>query len=229
MLLGDRGDQDVNSKGGSDPESMEPIVFLKGLIIGFVMTMPIGPIGIMCIRKTLVEGNPRGLIIGLGAATADSLYGGIAAFGLTFVSDVLVSQHFWMRLVGGGLLLFLGIRTLLVRYKKLLVPVNKKGLIGSYLSAFFLALSNPVTIFAFVTVFAAFGLRHIPGISSASVLILGVFTGSCLWFLTLGYITTFFRKRLDTGGLRWVNMAAGVFIIASGIAVFVSVIWQLYR
>jgi threonine/homoserine/homoserine lactone efflux protein len=203
---------------------MEPIFFLKGLIIGFAMAVPIGPIGIMCIRKTLAEGHSRGLIIGLGAATADSLYSSIAVFGLTFISDVIASQHFWVSLIGGGLLLFLGIRTFRAKRKDPIIPFDKKGLLSSYISAFLLALTNPVTIFAFVAVFAAFGLGHRLVIISACVLVLGVFTGSCLWFLTLGYVATLFRKKLDSGGLRWVNRISGALIILSGVAALVRLI-----
>jgi threonine/homoserine/homoserine lactone efflux protein len=203
---------------------MEPIFFLKGLIIGFAMAVPIGPIGIMCIRKTLAEGHSRGLIIGFGAATADSLYGGLAAFGLTFVSDVIAGQHFWLSLAGGGLLVFLGIRTFRARRKDSIVPFDKKGLLGSYISAFFLALTNPLTIFAFVAVFAAFGLGHELFFISACILVIGVFTGSALWFLTLGWVVTLFRKKLDAGGLRWVNRISGALIVLSGLAAFVSLI-----
>jgi threonine/homoserine/homoserine lactone efflux protein len=203
---------------------MEPIFFLKGLIIGFAMAVPIGPIGIMCIRKTLAEGHSRGLIIGIGAATADSLYGSIAAFGLTFISDMITGQHFWVSLIGGGLLLFLGMRTSLAKGKDPISPSDNKDFWGSYVSAFFLALTNPLTIFAFVAVFAAFGLGHKLVIISACILVLGVFAGSCLWFLTLGYVATLFRKKLDAGGLRWVNRISGVLIILSGVAALVSLI-----
>src|ERR1039458_8977683 len=191
---------------------MEPIFFLKGLIIGFGMAVPVGPVGILCIRKTLVGGHLRGLIIGLGAATADSLFGSIAAFGLSFVSDVIASQHFWLRLVGGGILLFLGIRTFRAKRKDPVVPYENKGMLGSYLSAFLLVLTNPVTIFAFIAVFAAFGLGHKLFIVSACILVLGVFTGSSLWFLILSYVATIFKKKLDSEGLRWVNRIAGVLI-----------------
>ncbi len=203
---------------------MEPIFFLKGLIIGFAMAVPIGPIGIMCIRKTLAEGHSRGMIIGLGAATADSLYSCIAVFGLTFISDMVATQHFWVSLVGGGLLLFLGIRTFRAKRKDPIIPFDKKGLLGSYISAFLLALTNPVTIFAFVAVFAAFGLGHRLNIVSACILVLGVFIGSCVWFLTLGYVATLFRKRLDSTGLKWVNRISGALIILSGIIALVSLI-----
>jgi threonine/homoserine/homoserine lactone efflux protein len=177
----------------------------------------------MCIRKTLAEGHSRGMIVGLGAATADSLFGGIAAFGLTFVSDIIASQEIWLHLIGGGLLLFLGIKTIMMKPKETTIPINRKGLLGSYVSAFLLALTNPVTIFAFVAVFAAFGLGVRLSFVSAGILVLGVFTGSCLWFLTLGYIADFFRKKLNSGGLTWVNRISGGLIIVSGIAAFVSV------
>jgi threonine/homoserine/homoserine lactone efflux protein len=203
---------------------MELIFLLKGLIIGFAMAVPIGPIGVMCIRKTLAEGHTRGLIIGLGAATADALYGSIAAFGLTFVSDAIATQHFWLRLVGGGLLLFLGIRTFRARRKAPAIPSDNSGMVESYVTSFLLALTNPVTIFAFVAVFAAFGLGHRLVFTSACILVLGVFAGSCLWFLTLGYVATLFRKRLDAGGLTWVNRISGVLIVLSGVAALVSLI-----
>ena len=188
------------------------------------MAVPIGPAAIMCIRKTLAEGHSRGLIVGLGAATADSLYGSIAAFGLTFVSDVIASQQNWLRLVGGGLLLFLGIRTFRVKPKDPILRFDRKGLLGAYVSALLLAFTNPVTFFAFVAVFAAFGLGYRLTIITACILVLGVLLGSCLWFLTLGYVATFFRKKLDSGGFRWVTRISGVLIILSGVAAFVSLI-----
>jgi|ERR1041385_3075033 threonine/homoserine/homoserine lactone efflux protein len=203
---------------------MEAIFLLKGLIIGFAMAVPIGPLGVMCIRKTLAEGHSRGLIIGFAAATADSVYGSIAAFGLTFISDVIASQHFWVSVCGGSLLLFLGVRTLRAKRKNPIIPFDNKGLLRSYVSAFLVALTNPVTIFAFIAVFAAFGLGHRLTVISAVTLVLGVFAGSCLWFLTLGYIATLFRKKLDSDGLRWVNRISGALIILSGLAAFVSLL-----
>jgi len=204
---------------------MEPIFFLKGLIIGFAMAVPIGPIGVMCIRKTLAEGHSRGLIIGIGAATADSLFGSIAAFGLTFLSDVITSEQLWLSIVGGVLLLFLGVRTFRAKHKDPIIPFDNNGLLGSFVSAFILALTNPVTVFAFLAVFAAFGLGHTLKFVSASMLVLGVFAGSCLWFLTLGFVATFFRKKLDSAGLRWVNRIAGILLMVSGVAAFASLLW----
>jgi threonine/homoserine/homoserine lactone efflux protein len=202
---------------------MDAIVFLKGLLIGFAMAVPIGPIGVLCIRKTLTDGHSSGLTIGLGGATADLLYGSIAAFGVTFVSNVIASQEFWVHVIGGGLLLFLGVRTLRARRRDPVLPFDGKGL-GAYASAFLLALTNPVTILAFVAVFAAFGLGYRLNILTASILVTGIFGGSCLWFVTLGFVATFFRKKLNRGGLRWVNRVSGGLIILSGVIAFVALI-----
>jgi len=203
---------------------MDIVIFLKGILIGFAMAVPVGPIGIICIRKTLTEGKLRGLVIGLGAATADLLYGCVAAFGLTVISDTLVSQRIWIRLVGGALLLFLGIRTFRTRPADLKIPINSSGIVRSYLTTVFLTLTNPLTIFAFLAVFAALGLGNGLGYFSASALVAGVFIGSGLWFLLLSSSVILFRKKLDLVGLQWVNRIAGILIIISGVIAVVSLL-----
>jgi len=203
---------------------MDPTVFLKGIFIGFAMAVPVGPIGIMCIRKTLTESQLRGLIIGLGAATADLLYGCIAAFGLTVISSALVSQRIWIRLVGGTLLVFLGVKTFRARPANPNIPIHSSGLLRSYLTTFFLTLTNPLTIFVFIAVFAALGLGSGLSPFSASGLVVGVFIGSCSWFLLLSSGVRLFRKKLDSIGLRWVNKIAGVLIIICGVIAMVSLL-----
>ena len=198
--------------------------FLKGIFIGFAMAVPIGPIGIMCIRKTLTEGRIRGLIIGLGAATADLLYGCVAAFGITIISSTLESQRIWIRLVGGTLILFLGVRTYRAQPTDPKFQIHSSRMLASYLSTVFLTLTNPLTIFAFIAVFAALGLGSGLGYFSASALVAGVFIGSCLWFLLLSSGVTLFRKKLDVVGLKWVNRIAGILIIISGVIAIVSLL-----
>ena len=203
---------------------MEITIFLKGIMIGFAMAVPVGPIGIMCIRKTLTEGRLRGLIIGLGAATADLLYGCVAAFGLTIISNTLVSQRIWIRLIGGALLFFLGVRTFRALPKDPKIPIKSSGILRSYLTTVFLTLTNPMTIFAFIAIFAALGLGTGLSYFSAAALVVGVFIGSCLWFLSLSSGTTLFRKKLDLVGLRWVNKIAGILIIISGVYAIASLL-----
>jgi threonine/homoserine/homoserine lactone efflux protein len=204
---------------------MDASILLKGMIVGFAMAVPIGPLGVLCIRKTLTEGRLPGLVIGLGAASADALYSGIAAFGLTIVMNVLQGQAFWVRLVGGLFLLILGIRTL--RAKRNTDPLRLfegRGAWGIYASSFLIALTNPLTIFAFIAVFATFGLAQGRGILEASLLVFGVFVGSNLWFLTLGSVATLFHGRITAGGMRWVGRVAGILIIVSGIVLFAGAI-----
>ena len=196
---------------------MEFTFFLKGIAIGFLMAIPIGPIGIMCIRKTLTEGRLSGLIIGLGAATADLFYGCVAAFGLTVTSDTLTNQRIWIRIVGGALLFFLGIKTFRAQPKDTKLKISGSGRLRSYVTVVFLTLTNPLTIFAFIAVFAAFGLGDGLSFFSAIVLVAGVFIGSCLWFFLLTSGTILFRKKLDLVGLKWVNKIAGILIIISGL------------
>ncbi|MGE5499821.1 MAG: LysE family translocator [Syntrophothermus sp.] len=192
------------------------IIFLKGALIGFIMAVPLGPIGIICIRKTLTEGRLQGLVIGFGAATADLLYGSVAAFGLTIVSDLIISQKIWIRLVGGTLLLFLGVKTFRKQPADPKFHIQNSSIIRSYLTTIFLTLTNPLAIFAFIAVFAALGLGYDLSNYSASALVAGVFTGSALWFLLLSSGVVLFRKKLELNGLRWVNKIAGVLIIVSG-------------
>ena len=203
---------------------MDFTFFLKGIGIGFIMAIPIGPIGIMCIRKTLTEGRLSGLIIGLGAATADLFYGCVAAFGLTVISDTLTDQRIWIRIAGGALLFFLGVKTFRAHPKDPKLKTTGSGRLRSYLTVVFLTLTNPLTIFAFIAVFAAFGLGDGLSFFSAAILVAGVFIGSCLWFLLLSSGTILFRKKLDLVGLKWVNKIAGILIIISGLIIIGSLL-----
>ena len=203
---------------------MELTFFLKGIAIGFVMAIPIGPIGIMCIRKTLTEGRFSGLIVGLGAATADLFYGCVAVFGLTIISDTLSEQRIWIRIVGGALLFFLGIKTFRAQPKDPKIKIRSSGRLRSYITVVVLTLTNPLTIFAFIAVFAAFGLGNGLSFFSAVLLVAGVFIGACLWFFLLTSGTILFRKKLDLVGLKWVNKIAGILIIISGFIVIGSLL-----
>jgi threonine/homoserine/homoserine lactone efflux protein len=198
--------------------------FFKGLFIGFLIAAPVGPIGVLCARRTLMHGRRAGFFSGMGAATADAIYGFIAAFGLTIISDLLVGWQFWLRLVGGVVLLYLGIKAFAARpVRREDLPRTARHYAGLYSSTFFLTLTNPMTVFSFAAVFAGFGLAGAKGsLLSASILVLSVFTGSALWWIFLVGLFSIFRKRFRSHDLTWVNRIAGLVIGGTGVLVLAS-------
>lgn len=196
-----------------------------GLIIGFSIAAPVGPIGVLCIRRTLAEGRLHGLVSGLGAATADAIYGGIAGFGLTFISDMLVQQQIWLRFFGGVFLCFLGLKTLLAKPSEKSPSEKRTGLLGSYGSTFFLTLTNPMTILSFAAVFAGIGLGStLVDYGSAALLVFSVFAGSALWWLILSGSVSLLRKKVTPRVLRWINMVSGAIIMGFGVFALVSIV-----
>ena len=197
---------------------MDLSFFARGLIIGFSIAAPVGPIGILCIRRTLAEGRASGFVSGLGAATADAIYGCIAGFGLTFISSFLIHQQGWFRLVGGAFLFYLGLKTFLARPAEQSASERGNGLLSAYGSTFFLTLTNPMTILAFAAIFAGLGVASGGGnYVSAGVLVSGVFLGSTLWWVILSSGVGLFRKRFSLQALRWVNRISGIIILGFGL------------
>jgi len=192
---------------------------LRGLLLGLSIAAPVGPIGLLCIRRTLAEGRVSGLVTGMGAATADGFYGAVAAFGLTVVSSFLLGQRLWVHIVGGAFLLYLGLRIVLAGPPDKAAVVSRAGLGGAYASTVLLTLSNPLTILSFAAAFAAFGVAGSRSTYvSAALVTLGVFCGSALWWLILSGVVNVMRARLTERALLWVNRASGCLIL--GFAVF---------
>ena len=197
---------------------MDVSLFLRGLVIGFSIAAPVGPIGVLCILRTLAEGQLYGLVSGRGAATADALYGCVAAVGLTFISSFLIGHKLWLSLIGGLFLLYLGIKTLLSRPAEDAAKAEGKGLLGAYASTFLLTVTNPMTILSFVAIFAALGLGSTTGsYASALILVLGVFCGSAAWWLLLSGGVGLFRNKFNARGLLWVNRISGAIITLFGV------------
>ena len=190
----------------------------RGLIIGFSIAAPVGPIGVLCIRRTLADGRAIGFASGLGAAVADALYGAIAAFGLTSISDLLVRQETWLRLLGGAFLCYLGVKTILTPPAERPAAAGAGGLISAFFSTFALTLTNPMTILSFVAVFAGLGLSGSSGsYSAAGLMVTGVFAGSAAWWLLLTTGVGWFQNRLNAGRLRWINRLSGTVIAGFGL------------
>ncbi len=192
-------------------------MFFRALLLGFAIAAPVGPIGLLCIRRTLAQGRGAGFVSGLGAATADAAYGAIAGFGLTAVSALLVQQQAWLRLAGGLFLVFLGVRTLLARPAERPAGAHGRSLLGAYLSTFLLTLTNPLTVLSFAAAFAGLGLVAAgQDFAAAAATVAGVFMGSTAWWFLLSGGVSLLRGRLDPRALVWVNRLSGVVIAGFG-------------
>ncbi len=193
--------------------------FIRGIAVGFVIAAPVGPIGVLCIRRTLAYGRIPGLFSGLGAALADAFYGCIAAFGITAVSSFLIDNVTSLRLVGGVVLCLLGLRTFLANPAEDGEDPQARTLLGAFGSTFFLTLTNPMTILAFAAVFAGLGLgTRSASLVAAAALVGGVFLGSALWWVGLSAATGLFHGKLGSEVLHSVNRVSGALIGGFGIA-----------
>lgn len=196
--------------------------FIKGLVIGFSIAAPVGPIGLLCLRRSLTDGKLVGFLSGLGAATADTLYGAVAALGLTLVTELIARYHTPLQFFGGAFLILLGVKIIRApAFSPGDRPAHARSLPIAYASIFVLTLANPVTIIAFAGVFAGFGLGWESGGDwQAGWLIFGVFTGSSAWWLFLSSFAGWFGHRLNPQVLHRINLCAGLLIASFGL-------WQL--
>ena len=201
------------------PATMFLEVFLKGIAAGLLIAAPVGPVGVLCVHRTLTGGRWHGLISGLGAAIADALFAVIVAYGLSFISDFLLAQQHWLRLGGGILLLVLGAKNLLSKAPRDDIEEPQRSLAGDFASAFALTATNPVTIISFLGVFAALGVGGGGGPIVSNALVLGVFVGSALWWLALSGGVGAMRAAMEEVYLRRIHIVSGVSLLAFGIGV----------
>ena len=193
-------------------------LLVRGVVLGFTIAAPVGPIGVLVIRRTLAEGRLTGLVTGLGAATADAIYACIGAFGLTVVSTLLLKETLWIRLLGGLFLCYLGVRTFISLPAERAAAAEGTTRLRAYLSTVFLTLTNPPTILIFAAIFAGLGVGATSGAyGGALVVVAGVFAGSALWWLLLSAGVSLVRSWLTPCALRWINRLSGVVIAAFGV------------
>lgn len=200
-------------------------LFFKSLLIGFAIAAPVGPIGLLCIRRSMIDGRLVGLVTGLGAATADAVFGLIAALGVSAVTALLLAHARLIQLAGGLFLVGLGVAMLRAK-----PPAAKSGesapaattLPAAYFSTLILTLANPATILAFIGIFSGLGLSLAaePNLPTAGTLVAGVFLGSCAWWLLLSTGASWLSRRLNLTSLRFINLISGGLILAFGL-------WQL--
>lgn len=198
--------------------------FIKGFLIGFAIAAPIGPIGILCIQRSLHEGFLIGFMTGMGATLADGTYGSVAAFGITAVSSVLISHKFWIRLIGGLFLLYLGAKTATTPPKtRDGAQKRERSPWHACSTTYLLTLTSPMTILAFIAVFAGLGLglggpNEAEHTTHAAMLVLGIMTGSALWWLILSSsIALFLHKRITPRFMKAINWLAGSILFGFGV------------
>ncbi|HLW47577.1 MAG TPA: LysE family transporter [bacterium] len=200
-------------------------LFLKAFVIGLSIAAPVGPIGVLCIRRTLVFGRRAGFVSGLGAATADAFYGAVAAFGLTVLFRFFVQNARPLHLAGGAALLLLGLHTMLARRVAAVPEGNAArlgGLLPAYASTLFLTITNPMTILSFAAVFAVIAPAGGLDYGAAAVTVAGVFTGSAAWWLILSLGVGAVRQAAGAPLLAWVSRFSGGVIAAFGAAQLVE-------
>ena len=198
-------------------------VFVRGMAIGFAMAAPVGPVGLLCIRRALADGRVAAVVAGLGAAVADTFYGAVVAFGLSHIIGFLVTQQTSLKLFGGAFLLLIGWRSLMAEPALLPAPRQGPGLLKDFFATLLITLTNPGTVFGFLGVFAAIGSPDMN--DHAVVLVSGVFVGSAVWWLLLSAAAGAVRSRFTPLWLKRLNQGSGVTILLFGAAVWASLIF----
>ena len=198
--------------------AMDVNYWVRGIVIGFSIAAPVGPIGLLCIRRSLNQGMLTGLLTGLGAATADACYGCLAGFGLTVITRLLIEQNFWLQLIGGVFLCCLGLKTFQKHETETASAHEVRGHLMAYGSAFLLTITNPMTIVSFTAIFAGIGIVTAPNGYAASItLVTGVFMGSSLWWAVLTGSLKIIRRKLTPATHQWLNRLSGIILLLFGI------------
>jgi threonine/homoserine/homoserine lactone efflux protein len=206
------------------------IILIKSLILGFIAAIPVGPIGALCIERTLNHGKKSGLISGLGAATADGLYSAVAVFSITAISSFVIHHQIAIRLIGGLALLWMGIRA----FKNIDCPkevIRKEGAIqhtSDYFSTLLLTLTNPATVLAFGILFGAFHFKFSGNIGGQVVAVLGVTLGSALWWFTLSNMVNHFVHKMKRFSVEAIQRFSAGFVIICAILVLASIVYRIH-
>ena len=202
---------------------MEASFFVRGLLIGFSIAAVVGPICLLCIHRTLHNGSLYGLVTGLGAATADAVYGCIAGFGLTVIATFLVSQQGLIHVIGGLFLVYLGIKTVLTSPAGQAARGEANNIFGAYASTLLLTLTNPQTILSFAAIYAGIGVGSGKNsVLSATLVVCGVFLGSTLWWCLLIGGVSLLRRKFTSQWLLWINRISGSVILLFGLLALLS-------
>lgn len=210
---------------------MTDFIFINGLLFGLVLAAPVGPVGVLCVQRTLSEGRLHGLLSGLGAAFGDAIYGAIAAFGISAIQLWIADHQAGLRTIGGIILLILAAKTLFVRSRRTaqteVGKVHTESLPQDFISTFLLAITNPITMLVFAGLFATLGVTDAgDSVDNAALLVTGVFLGSALWWFALAFTANLARPYLDGGYQTWVSRISAAILI--GFAAYALITAQFY-
>jgi threonine/homoserine/homoserine lactone efflux protein len=207
---------------------MDISMIVQGLLVGFSIAAPVGAIGLLCIQNTLTHGMIFGLTCGLGAATADMMYGILVAVGMSSLAGLLLTIRMPLSICGGLFLIYLGLQKFWTKTATRAAHIDSKMLLGAYISTFFLTLTNPATILDFMALFT--GLRvDVTSWTQGLSFVGGVFLGSALWWFLLSSCVAVFRKRMSDRIILWINYGAGIAICSFGIWALTKAIVSLNK
>ena len=194
--------------------------FIKGLVLGFIICVPFGPIGLLCVRRTLMDGKVAGIASVLGASVVDALYCAIAGLGVSYISNFLSDERAVLRVAGGLILIAMGIKIFFTHPAEKTPEASGHGLVASFGSSFFLMLTNPLAILVFTATFSALGIGGWQdAYISTGMLVIGVFVGSALWAPIFVAGVNLFSPRLTLSQLRLANEVAGIILVLFGVLV----------
>lgn len=221
-----RSESDHQLVDGRPPVTISPL--LNGILFGLILAAPVGPVGVLCVQRTLSEGRLHGLLSGVGAALADAVYGAVAAFGLGAVAAWITGHQTQLRLAGGVLLFLLAAKTAFAKPQppsdKIARRIHTNSLPEDVASAFGLALANPVTLIAFAGLLATFAGEALQDSASAPImLVVGVFAGSVAWWVALSAGANLFRDFVDSGFQRWSNRVSAALLCGFGVYALIDV------
>jgi threonine/homoserine/homoserine lactone efflux protein len=191
--------------------------WLRGILAGLIISAPVGPVNVLCMSRAISKGRRAGLISGLGAGTADTIYGAIAGFSIQFVIGFLLREEFWIRLFGGILLIAVGVRYWFRSPRRMKDFEEAQSAHSAFITAFLLNLTNPTTVLSFLAVLTALGLHHHRSLLQSTALVAGIFIGAMIWWIGLALGASRLRHRLTDHALVVMNRIAGVAIGSFGL------------
>jgi len=199
-------------------------LLIKGIIVGLLASIPLGPIGIICIQRTINKGKLSGFLSGMGAASADTIFAAIAGFSLSFIISFIQEQQVFFQAVGGLIVFGLGIKIFYTNPVRQLRRHKRKqnNLLEDYLSVLLVTITNPLAVFLFIALFASLGVVvEGENILLSLVATSGVLIGAMLWWYILTTLVDIFRDKFRLKQLWWINKLSGAVIFTLGaVAIF---------